>query len=85
MGLHTAEAVQRGSDYSGVGVHVAARVADLAGAGEIIASAETLHAAGRSPRPDVREVSLKGVAGPVRSPRWPGTSLNSLRGGAPSR
>ena len=35
MGLHTAEAVQRGSDYSGVGVHVAARVADLAGAGEI--------------------------------------------------
>jgi class 3 adenylate cyclase len=65
MGLHTAEAVQRGSDYSGVGVHVAARVADLAGAGEIIASVETWQAAGRIPGPDVHEVSLKGVAGLV--------------------
>lgn len=65
MGLHTAEAVQRGSDYSGVGVHVAARVADLAGPGEIVASRETLEAAGRASGADLREVSLKGVTGAV--------------------
>ncbi len=34
MGLHSAEAVKRGADYSGVGVHVASRVADVAGPGE---------------------------------------------------
>jgi class 3 adenylate cyclase len=65
MGLHTAEAVQRGSDYSGVGVHVAARVADLAGPGEIIATRDTLEAAGRGPGIDSREVKLKGVTGAV--------------------
>jgi class 3 adenylate cyclase len=65
MGLHTAEAVQRGSDYSGVGVHVAARVADPAGPGEIIARRDTLEAAGRGPGIDSREVKLKGVTGAV--------------------
>jgi class 3 adenylate cyclase len=65
MGLHTAEAVKRGSDYSGVGVHVAARVADLAGPGEIVATVATLRLAGRGPANDVHEVSLKGVAGSV--------------------
>ena len=40
IGLHTAEANRRGSDYSGKGVHVAARVAALAGGGEILATAE---------------------------------------------
>ena len=33
IGLHTAEASRRGTDYSGKGVHVAARVAALAGRG----------------------------------------------------
>ena len=46
IGLHTAEANRRGDDYSGKGVHVAARVAALAEGGEILATAETLAEAG---------------------------------------
>ena len=34
IGLHTGEAARRGADYSGVGVHVAARVAAVAAGGE---------------------------------------------------
>ena len=41
IGLHTAEANRRGADYSGKGVHVAARVAALAVGGQILATAET--------------------------------------------
>jgi class 3 adenylate cyclase len=46
IGLHTAEANRRGADYSGMGVHVAARVAALAAGEEILATAETLAEAG---------------------------------------
>ncbi|TMD29057.1 MAG: adenylate/guanylate cyclase domain-containing protein, partial [Chloroflexi bacterium] len=42
IGVHSAEANRRGEDYSGVGVHLAARVAALAKGGEIIATADTL-------------------------------------------
>ena len=42
IGLHAAEATQRGADYSGIGVHVAARIAALGAGGEIVASADTL-------------------------------------------
>jgi class 3 adenylate cyclase len=35
-GLHTGEVERRGDDVSGLGVHIAARVAALAGAGEIL-------------------------------------------------
>jgi class 3 adenylate cyclase len=42
IGLHSAEANRRGADYSGMGVHVAARVAALAGGGEILATSETI-------------------------------------------
>jgi class 3 adenylate cyclase len=60
IGLHTAEANRRGGDYSGMGVHVAARVAALATGGEIVATAETLtEAGGRSE--DLREVAIKGL------------------------
>jgi class 3 adenylate cyclase len=66
IGVHAAEANRRGNDYSGKGVHVAARIAALAGGGQVLASAET--AAGLSgaftvsePRP----VTLKGVSEPV--------------------
>jgi class 3 adenylate cyclase len=48
-----------------VGVHVAARVAALAGGGEIVATAETLAHAGDVAATEPREVSLKGVTGPV--------------------
>jgi class 3 adenylate cyclase len=49
-----------------MGVHVAARVAALAGAGEIIASVETLEEAGDVPTIGIREAILKGVAAPVQ-------------------
>ena len=65
IGLHAAEANRRGDDYSGMAVHVAARVAALAGAGEIVATTETLSEAGDVPAADPREVTLKGVSDPV--------------------
>jgi pimeloyl-ACP methyl ester carboxylesterase/class 3 adenylate cyclase len=37
-GLHTGEIERRGDDVSGVGVHIAARVADKAAAGEVLVS-----------------------------------------------
>jgi class 3 adenylate cyclase len=66
IGLHAAEANRRGDDYSGVAVHVAARVAGLAGEGEIVATADALAEAGDVRASDPREVPLKGVAEPVR-------------------
>ena len=66
IGLHVAEANFDGEDYSGKGVHVAARVAALGGAGEIIASAETLEEAGQVASTDRRDATLKGVAVPVQ-------------------
>ena len=65
IGLHSAEANRRGADYSGVGVHLASRVASVAGGGEIVATTDTLDEAGESARSDRREVSLKGVSAPV--------------------
>lgn len=66
IGLHVAEANRQGEDYSGKGVHVAARVAALGGAGEIIASVETLEEAGQVASIDRRDATLKGVAEPVQ-------------------
>lgn len=37
-GVHTGECERRGEDWSGVGVHIGARVAALAGSGEVLAS-----------------------------------------------
>ena len=37
-GIHTGEVEVRGEDVSGIGVHIAARIAALAGAGELLAS-----------------------------------------------
>jgi class 3 adenylate cyclase len=41
MGLHSGTAVQRGRDWYGSTVNIAARLADSAGAGEILMSVET--------------------------------------------
>jgi len=65
IGLHSAEANRRGADYSGVGVHVAARVAALAGGGEILATEETIAAAGKVATSEPRTVTVKGVSVPV--------------------
>jgi class 3 adenylate cyclase len=37
-GVHTGEVEIRGDDVSGIGIHIAARVAALAGAGELLVS-----------------------------------------------
>ncbi len=65
IGLHSADANRRGADYSGMGVHLAARVAALAGGGEIVATAETLAEAGTVATTAPREATLKGVSAPV--------------------
>jgi class 3 adenylate cyclase len=65
IGLHTAEANRRGADYSGKGVHVAARVAALAGSGEILATSETLAEAGTVATAESRTETVKGVSVPV--------------------
>ena len=62
IGLHTAEANRRGTDYSGIGVHVAARVGALGEAGEILATDDTLREAGVVPATAPREVMVKGVS-----------------------
>ncbi len=66
IGLHTADAKRRGQDYSGMGVHVAARVAALAGGGEILATESTLAEADLGEHGELRETSLRGVSAPVR-------------------
>ena len=66
IGLHTAEATQRGNDFSGVGVHVAARIAALADGGEILASAEAVAEAGDIAATGMREIEVRGVSTPVR-------------------
>jgi class 3 adenylate cyclase len=65
IGLHAADANRRGADYSGVGVHLAARVAGAAGGGEIIATTETIAEAGETAVSPAREVALRGVSAPV--------------------
>jgi class 3 adenylate cyclase len=65
IGLHTAEANQRGMDYSGAAVHVAARVAALAGAGEILATSDTFAEAPHVSSSGARSASIKGMTAPV--------------------
>ena len=66
IGVHTADANLRAADYSGRGVHIAARVCAAAGAGEILATADTLAEAGdvAVAAPPVA-TTLKGIAEPV--------------------
>ncbi len=67
IGFHTAEATRQGVDYSGGGIHVAARIGALAGGDEILMSAASRDAAGTIPYPisEPRSVALKGVTEPV--------------------
>lgn len=66
IGVHTADVNRQGLDYTGRGIHEAARIGALAEAGEILASTTTLSRTGsrfRSAAP--RAVTLKGIADPV--------------------
>jgi class 3 adenylate cyclase len=66
IGIHSAQATARGGDYIGRGVHVTARIAAAAMAGEIIASFDALSAASDAFHPvDERALELKGLAEPV--------------------
>ncbi len=73
IGLHAAEAIPAGADFTGIGVHAAARIAAVAGADEILASVITLEGADGSFKHDEsRSVELKGISGlmEVARVRW---------------
>lgn len=70
IGLHATEATRAGSGFSGLGVHAAARIGSLADGGVILASEETLNGLDVT-LDEPREVSLKGLAEPVRVVRVP--------------
>jgi class 3 adenylate cyclase len=66
IGVHEAEATRTVDDYSGRGVHEAARIAALASGGEILASAHTLTSAGsRHQTSTPRPAELRGLVDPV--------------------
>jgi class 3 adenylate cyclase len=65
IGLHAAEATRVGLDYTGIGVHEAARIGAIAGAGEVVASVSTVDGLEGVDVSDRRSVELKGVAEPV--------------------
>jgi class 3 adenylate cyclase len=66
VGLHETEATKEGTNWSGAGVHAAARIAALARGEEILASRETAEAATASYGVlEPRSVSLKGISRPV--------------------
>jgi class 3 adenylate cyclase len=66
IGVHATEAIRDGDEYRGIGVHEAARIASLAGAGEVLASKAALEAAGGDvPTGDGRTVRLKGIPHPI--------------------
>jgi class 3 adenylate cyclase len=66
IGLHAAEASRVGGDYEGAGVHAAARIGALAQGGEVLASLDTLEGIDGLSVGESRDVSLKGLAKPVR-------------------
>jgi class 3 adenylate cyclase len=68
MGVHSGAAVQRGSDWYGATVNVAARLTDAAGAGEVLISLTTrdlLSPVGTVTIADRGARSFKNVAAPV--------------------
>jgi class 3 adenylate cyclase/predicted negative regulator of RcsB-dependent stress response len=65
IGLHATAATRSGDAYSGLGVHAAARIAALAGPGEILSSAETVSELTGVATSDPQTVQLKGIADPV--------------------
>jgi class 3 adenylate cyclase len=68
IGVHAGEATLDGGDYRGQTVHLAARVAGVADAEEIVISQSALEAAGQLgfPVSDASPVELKGFTEPVQ-------------------
>jgi class 3 adenylate cyclase len=67
IGLHTSEVSRAGTNYRGVGVHIAARISGSADRDQVLASSATLAAAGDVPYPvsAAESVRLKGIKEPV--------------------
>jgi len=66
VGLHSGGAFSKdGDDYGGRTVHTAARIGALAGAGEILASRETVAGIAVAIDGDPRTVELRGLAEPI--------------------
>jgi class 3 adenylate cyclase len=66
IGLHAAEASRSGASYSGRGVHIAARIASLAGPDEILVSESVLAVTGQTvAHGELRQERLKGIRKPV--------------------
>ena len=66
IGIHTSEASRHGDNYSGVGVHVASRVAALADGAAIWVTINALEGVDDVSSFELKEVSLKGVAEPIK-------------------
>jgi len=64
IGVHASGATQVGRNFSGKGVHEAARIAALADGGEILASRDTA-AGARFPTSEPREVTVRGITEPI--------------------
>jgi class 3 adenylate cyclase len=65
IGVHTADASRAGSNYRGRGVHEAARVGALGGAGEIYASLATAQLVDGLAYSEPQSVALKGFSEPL--------------------
>jgi len=65
IGIHEAEATLADRDYSGRGVHEAARVTELAGAGEIVASTATVVSGGWGQTSASEIAQLRGLPDPI--------------------
>ena len=65
IGVHSGKAFHTEDDYSGQGVHVAARIGALAGGGEILVSKASLDGANRFRLSEARPETLKGFSEPV--------------------
>jgi class 3 adenylate cyclase len=64
IGLHASDATQVGANFRGKGVHEAARIAALAGGGEVLASKDTV-AGTRFGHSEPKAVTLKGISEPM--------------------
>ncbi len=64
IGVHAAGATQVGRNFTGKGVHEAARIANLGEGGEIVASRETAMGS-RFGLSEPREVNIRGISEPI--------------------
>ncbi len=65
IGLHTGDARRDGLGFAGAAVHVAARVAESAEGGQILASSTTIEESQVTPAGPAQDSDLRGIAEPV--------------------